>query len=160
MQVSTDFIKWYLEQPSRMLTSLATLEKQERVIALQNAATKTTTALTGMPGGGGSDRNALLAQLADARKDWHLELEFVSQAKTERRTFIGLCPITDRQKQILLRRYVGGCTWREVAESLDITERQMYREHRTALERCAVFAENSDLDFIKEIINYDKKTDT
>ena len=139
MGVSAAAIRDFLE--SAKLVNSVSNDKLSRSLFLYERATKTTSVLTGMPGGGGSDRESVLANLADAKEDSKRWEDLARQQRERVKQFINEAEITDFQKQLLLRRYVMGLEWHFIflliREQKDMSESTMYREHNRALEACA-----------------------
>ena len=111
---------------------------QHKVAQLEAQATKTTNVLTGMPRGGGSDRDKVLATLADLTSDYCRRI--AEAEKRERDVDLFIQSIPSRDSRLILRlRYIEGFGWRKVLTALGkygihITERQMFRLHGKALQ--------------------------
>lgn len=138
-------MKSFLTSPDIYLSILEDKEAQFRT--LEDRAEKTTTAISGMPSGGGQDRNAVLASLADAKAEYYRWYNRWRDHRSLVRNFIGDVVISDTRKVILKLRYVDKMVWAEVLVSLNnwlkenskepISERQMFYEHLKALEDSA-----------------------
>ena len=135
---------------------------REYLARLEAAATKTTTHLTGMPGGGQKDSEALLAKLADARNQWaDIVMRYVV-ATSVVTDFINGSPLSDREKNIMLGRYVENRTWPRVLKLVNktepiITERTMYRMHNKAFDKLVEYYDKGGLseettNLIREVI--------
>ena len=139
MAVSAAAIKDFLE--SAKLISSVSNDKLSRSLFLYERATKTTTMLTGMPGGGGSDRGAVLATFADAVEDSKQWNVFAKQRRNLIKQFIKDAEISNLHKAILVWRYVLCAEWSLIfsllRNSRGISESTMYREHNRALEAAA-----------------------
>ena len=139
MAVSAESVKSFLE--SATLMSNVSEDKLSRYLSLYERATKTTTVLTGMPGGGGSDSGAVLATLADAEDDAKRWEVFVKERKKLVSKFINDADIDDYYKELLIRRYVIGVGWHFIflmlRDTKEMSERKMYYDHNKALSACA-----------------------
>lgn len=126
---------------------------RELALRLEAQATKTTSHLTGMPGGG-SDKEQTLAKLADARTEWakYANLRVIA-ADYVCKLIMGSA-LPDREKHILLYRYVGGHSWPDVVsfvreDGYNISERTIYRLHNAAVGKLGGFNEE-DTYFVSE----------
>ena len=139
MGVSAGSVKSFLESSSLM--SNVSEDKLSRYLSLYEQATKTTSVLTGMPGGGGSDHGAVLANLADAEDDAKRWGDLVKKHKKLVSQFLKDAEIDDYYKELLTRRYVIGVGWHFIFLMLrdmkEMSERKMYYDHNKALEACA-----------------------
>lgn len=139
-----------------VLESRIEAKRIERKLAVLEArVTKVTAELTGMPGGGTSDRNAALAAFADISRDYYERLVAAEKREIEVADFISRLPSSD-SRVILKLRYVDCKRWPKVLEAMnragrEIEQRQMFKLHGRAL------AEAREL--YKEIY-HDKKTDS
>lgn len=135
---------------------------REYLAALEAQATKTTTHLTGMPGGGQKDSEILLAKLADARDQWaDIVMRYVV-ATSVVTDFINGSPLEDREKDIMLGRYVENRTWPRVLKKVNktepqITERTLYRMHNKAFNKLVEYYDKGGLseettNLIREVI--------
>ena len=139
MAVSAESVRSFLESASLM--NNISEDKLSRFLSLYERATKTTSVLTGMPGGGGSDHASVLATLADAEDDskrWEI---FVKERKELVRKFLEDAEIDEYYRELLMRRYVIGVGWHFIYLMLrdikEMSERKMYYDHNKALEACA-----------------------
>lgn len=104
---------------------------------LEARALNVTSQLTGMPRGGSSDRDAVLASLADATSEYYARLAKVEQHELEVLKFIDSLP--DPNYRIILKlRYVDCRSWsRVLSEMLRFDEmmsrRSMFYLHGKAL---------------------------
>lgn len=139
MGVSAESVKGFLESAS--LVGSVYDDLLSRYISLHERATKTTTTITGMPGGGGSDHEAVLATLADAKEDVDKWEFIVKERRNLIRQFLRDAEIDDYYKELLTRRYVTGVEWHFIflmlRDNKEMSERKMYYDHRKALEACA-----------------------
>lgn len=153
MAVSAESVKSFLESASLMGT--VSEDKRSRYLSLYEKATKTTSVLTGMPGGGGSDRGAVLATLADAEDDSKRWEVFVKERKKLVAQFLNDAEIDDYYKELLIRRYVTGVGWHfiflMIRDTKEMSERKMYYDHNKALEACADWVNKTGK--YKEVIN-------
>ena len=121
-----------------VLESRIEAKRIERKLAVLEArVTKVTAELTGMPGGGTSDRNAALAAFSDLTRDYYERLVAAEKRETEVSDFINRLPNTD-SRIILKLKYVDCKRWPKVLEAMhragrDIEQRQMFRLHGKAL---------------------------
>lgn len=110
---------------------------KRKLEALEARATSITSQLSGMPRGGGADRDAVLASLADVSRDYYLRLARAEQNELEVLSFIDSLPSPD-SRMILKLKYVDCKRWSKVLEALrsggrEITERWMFKLHGRAL---------------------------
>lgn len=104
---------------------------------LEARATSITAQLSGMPFGGGSDREALLAALADASGDYYRQMVAAEQRELEVSKFIDSLP--DSSHRVILKlRYVDCKRWSKVLKAyrdngVEMSERQMFLLHGAAL---------------------------
>ena len=139
MAVSAESVRSFLESAS-LLDSISK-DKLSRYLSLYEKATKTTSALTGMPGGGGSDRDAVLATLSDAEEElkrWKVIAEERKELVTQ---FLRDAEIDDYYRDMLIRRYVTRVGWHfiylMIRDEKEMSERKMFYDHNRALEACA-----------------------
>ena len=153
MAVSAESVRSFLESASLM--GAVSEDKHSRYLSLYEKATKTTSVLTGMPGGGGSDRGAVLATLADAEDDSKRWETFVKERKKLVSQFLNDAEIDDYYKELLIRRYVTGVGWHfiflMIRDTKEMSERKMYYDHNKALEACADWVNKTGK--YKEVIN-------
>lgn len=139
MEVSAESVRSFLESASLMRS--VSEDKRHRYLSLYERATKTTSVLTGMPGGGNSDSGAVLAVLADAEDDTKKWDVIVKERSNLIRQFLDDAEIDDYYKELLIRRYVTGVGWHFIylmlRDSKEMSERKMYYDHNRALEACA-----------------------
>lgn len=139
MAVSAKSVRDFLDSAS--LLSSISKDKRSRYLSLYERATKTTSVLTGMPGGGGSDRGAVLATLADAEDDSKKWSAFVQERKKLVKEFLEEAEIDDYYKELLKRRYVIGVGWHFIflmmRDIKEMSERKMYYDHNRAIQACA-----------------------
>ena len=120
-------------------------EVWQRLLAVEARLTKTTTQLTGMPHGGGSDRHALLAKASDLHDAYEMLGTLMSRVRMVLWLYIGEVPfLTERERSVLEQRYHSGKPWKAVLEYLhedepELSERQMYRSHLDAIRKCEEF---------------------
>ena len=140
-----------LRSPMRLFAKAQKARELAEILEAQ--ATKTTSQLTGMPGGG-SDKEQTLARLADARDEWFKYARLSVDAMDYVYGFIIASALTDREKRVLCLRYLGGAKWPEVVETVrkegyEISERTAYRLHNSAVEKLGGFNEE-DTYFVSE----------
>jgi hypothetical protein len=110
---------------------------RRKIEQLEARATSITASLTGMPRGGGADRDAVLVALADVTGEYYKKLNAAEQGELDVISFIDSLP-TSEHRLILKLRYVDRKRWPKVLAALkdggyDLSERQMYRLHGAAL---------------------------
>lgn len=121
-----------------VLESRIEVKRIERKLAVLEArVTKITTELTGMPGGGPSDRNAALAAFADLNGDYYKRLIAAENREIEVSDFINRLQNPD-SRAILKLRYVDCKRWPKVLDALnragrDISVDWMFKLHGRAL---------------------------
>lgn len=128
------YISELLNSPTRLYAKAQ--KARELTLRLEAQATKTTTRLTGMPGGGGADKDQLLARLADARTAWGRYHQLMVEAADFVRDLVLASPLTDQQKEMLVYRYIDGETWANVNHRLGspMSDRNLYRLHNSTLD--------------------------
>lgn len=93
---------------------------------LEARALNVTSQLTGMPRGGNSDRDAVLAALADATADYYRRLAEAEQHELNVLQFIDAIP--DQMQRIILKlRYIDRKRWPGVLSELERFGEQMDR---------------------------------
>lgn len=125
--------KEYLQQPYLLDKAInAKLAHYDQVKAL---ATKTTTTLTGMPGGGGvSDKVGDGAvKLADYAMEINGEIDRYVDMKREVANWIAKVDNTDL-RAILEHRHLAYQTWEQIAVDMNYTYRHIHRLHAAALQ--------------------------
>ena len=121
---------------------------------LEVRALNVTSQLTGMPRGGSSDRDAVLASLADVTADYYARLAWAERHELEVLQFIDSLP--DQMHRVILKlRYVDCRRWAKVlaylnSEGVSISQAQMFYLHGKAL--------NAAREKYKEI-HHDEKRD-
>ena len=139
-----------------VLESRIEVKRIERKLAVLEArVTKITAELTGMPGGGTSDRNAALAAFADISRDYYERLVAAEKREIEVTDFINRLQSSD-SRVILKLHYVDCKKWPKVLTALraagrDIDERRMFQLHGIAL--------NEARELFKET-HHDERRDT
>lgn len=109
----------------------------QRHLRLAAQATRTTTQLSLVPGGGGSDRERMLAMLADSDEEAMSKHKEAVERMHEIEQFIDSLPT--RESRIILRhRYIELLSWVQVKRALEKSriyyeERQIYNLHGLAL---------------------------
>lgn len=130
-----DPVREYLNS---VLESRMEIKRIKRKLDLLEArALNVTSQLTGMPRGGGSDRDAVLAALADATADYYRRLAEAEQHELEVLSFIDSIP-EQMQRIILKLRYVDRRRWSGVLSELEkfgetMDRATMFRLHGKAL---------------------------
>lgn len=110
---------------------------RRKLDSLESRALNVTAKLSGMPRGGGSDRDALLVALADAADEYYRRLAAAEQQELRVMRFID--SIDRRDYRIILRlRYIDRKPWSKIlaalnAEGVGIKESWMYKLHGKAL---------------------------
>ena len=139
MQVTSGDIRQFLE--SAMIFKGMSAERRNKYLYLYEKATKTTSAITGMPGGGDADHESVLVSMADASKEvkkW--DALSVYQRELVKK-FIDEAEIQDYYKNLLHWRYILGAEWDVILlllkEDKEMSLRTMYYDHNKALEACA-----------------------
>ena len=126
------------------------LDRDNLLQSLKGRAEKTTTSISGMPTGGGTDRNALLASLVDAElwvAYWESKYNDKRRSVMDFLSEIPMQELGDIRKTILWSRYVKRMKWADIflqvndikkkAGEKTISIRQVYYEHVRALNDCA-----------------------
>lgn len=108
-----------------------------KVDQLEARAMSITSQLSGMPRGGGADRDAVLASLADVSRDYYQRLLKAETTELEVLNFIDSLSEANH-RMILKLRYIDCKRWPRVLSALqaagvDIEERHMFRLHGEAL---------------------------
>lgn len=102
-------------------------------------ATRTTAALTGMPGGAG-DGQALpraVESIVDTQQELQAQINVCGA--TRREVAAALDQITDeRDHEILRRRYLLGQKWEVIAYEMHMDYTNIWRRHRRALNNLAI----------------------
>jgi len=104
---------------------------------LEARALNVTSQLTGMPRGGNSDRDAVLASLADATGEYYRRLAEAEQHELEVLQFIDSIP-EQMYRVILKLRYIDRKRWSNVLSALsregyDLEQRRLFYLHGKAL---------------------------
>lgn len=121
-----------------VLESRIEAKRIERKLAVLEArVTKITSELTGMPGGGTSDRNAALAAFSDLTRDYYARLVAAENCEIAVTDFINRLSNPD-SRMILKLRYVDCKRWPKVLEAMnrvgrDIELRRVFVLHGRAL---------------------------
>ena len=136
MPVAFDELRLFLEGARDAHLKCADL--RERARALESAANRVTANLSGMPKGGGADRDQLLAALADAHGRLLLDMADEEQRKIAIADFIDRVPTSAAGRAILRRRYLHYESWKSVrkwlaAHQMCYSAQSVYRIHGEAL---------------------------
>lgn len=130
-----DPVREYLNS---VLESRMEIKRIRRKLDLLEArALNITSQLTGMPRGGGPDRDAVLASLADATGEYYRRLAEAEQHELEVLQFIDSIP--DYRCRIILKlRYIDCRKWPSVLKQLEVSDdymsrKTMFRLHGKAL---------------------------
>lgn len=131
-----DEVRLFLEGAKDVHLKIADL--RERVRGLESAAQRVTANLSGMPKGGGADREQLLAALADAHGRLLLDIADEEQRKIEIADFIDRVPVSAAGRAILRRRYLHYESWKAVrkwlgAHQMAYSAQSVYRLHGEAI---------------------------
>lgn len=135
-ELEKDSVRKFLA--SAMEAKLEIARHKMRAEELESRCTKVTASMSGMPGGGGADAQALWAALADERaKEREAELR-ETEAYHRVEEFIDKLPNSDH-RAILRLRYLSGMGWVNVQMKLYdagifYSERHIFRLHGEALE--------------------------
>ena len=139
MAVSAESVKSFLESVS--LINSVSKDKLSRSLFLYERATKTTSVLTGMPGGGNADHEAVLANLADAKDDTKKWSSFAQENRKLVIQFLKDAEIDGYYRDLLFQRYVVGSGWNLILmmfrDGRELSERKLYYDHNKALQACA-----------------------
>lgn len=131
----TDPVRAYLGSVLEARLEIKRLKR--KLDAIESRAMNITSNLTGMPRGGGADRDAVLASLADVSRDYYLRLAKAEQTELEVLRFIDSLPSPD-SRMILKLKYIDCKRWSKVLETLrsngrEINENWMFKLHGRAL---------------------------
>ena len=112
---------------------------RERARGLESAAHRITSKLDGMPRGGNSDRDQLLAALADAHERLLLDMADEEQRKIDIADFIDRVPTGAAGRAVLRRRYLHYESWKAVrkwlaAHQMSYSAQSVFRIHGEALQ--------------------------
>lgn len=139
MAVSAESVRSFLESASVM--GSVSGDKLSRYLSLYERATKTTSQITGMPGGGGSDHEAVLASLADAVDDASRWRALAEHQRGRVQKFLSEVDIKDSFRDLLTRRYCYGEGWEIILANQQwgkqLSRRAMFYNHKKALQACA-----------------------
>lgn len=110
---------------------------QSKLSQLEARAMSITSQLSGMPRGGGADRDAVLASLADVCEEYYYQLAEAEKQELRVLAFIESLSETN-YRMILKLRYIECKRWPRVladlkSAGLDIEERRMFVLHGEAL---------------------------
>lgn len=136
MQVTAESVRDFLS--SGALIKDLSKDKLSRFLFLYEKATKTTSQITGMPGGGGSDHEAVLASLADAVDDVNKWKDLAARQRSLVREFLSEADIKESYRELLMKRYYYGEGWSIILEQIrPMSRRTMFYDHKKALQACA-----------------------
>lgn len=107
------------------------LEERARWAAL---AEKMTPSLSGMPGGaGGGDRlGETVAKIVDLEREIDAKVDELMGHYRKIREAVSQIPDA-KEREVLLRRYMQGQSWEEIAERMGVTGRWVYQVHKRAI---------------------------
>ena len=107
------------------------LEERARWAAL---AEKMTPSLSGMPGGaGGGDRlGETVAKIVDLEREIDAKVDELMGHYRKIREAVSQIPDA-KEREVLLRRYMQGQSWEEIAERMGVTERWVYQVDRKSV---------------------------
>ena len=133
--VTRDPVRVYLD--SVLEARVESNRLRRKLELLEARALNITSQLTGMPRAGSSDRDAVLAALADAARDYYQKLAAAERKELEVVEFIDSLP-TMESRMILKLKYVDRKKWKQVLSSLTaaglgMSERRMFQLHGAAL---------------------------
>lgn len=126
------------------------LDVCENYRALFERATSTTTTLTGMPGGGGAGRDALLASVSDAKSKCESSLSMIGKCKEKILEVFEKADLTDEEYKVAKAKQIDGLTWKQTGAIIGVTERQAYRIYDSALDKCASVLSRSEVHELSE----------
>lgn len=110
--------------------------KLEQLESLHALVTKTGSAISDMPRGGGRDVHRMertLVKIADMENEVREEMELLVDLKAEIMERIGRVP-DGEQRTLLEQRYLCFKTWEQIAVQMGYHIRHVYRLHAEALE--------------------------
>ena len=131
---------------SATAAKLEVSRRSRRIQILESQCTRVTTALHPVAGGGGNDRETLLAELADARDEEDLAIR--RELEQYRTVSLFIDHISDPISRFILRlRYLEGCTWTDAQRKLYqdgtyYSERHLRRLHGKALDEARTLWKN------------------
>ena len=136
-----DALRCFLESAKDVHLKVADL--RERARGLESAAQRVTANLSGMPKGGGADREALLSALADAHGRLLLDIAEEEQRKIEISDFVDRVPTSAAGRAVLRRRYLHYESWKQVrkwlaAHQMSYSAQSVYRIHGEAISAARV----------------------
>lgn len=114
-------------------------ELRQELEAQRARACKTTTALTGMPGGGG-DGQALpraVESIVAAQQELQAQINLCGAVRREVVAALDLV-VDARDHEILRRRYLLGQRWEKIAVEMNIALRHVYRRHRKTVSELVI----------------------
>lgn len=139
MEASTGHIKLFLRS-LRMYNAISG-ERLDKAMSLYERLTKTTSAPTGMPSGGGADRGSVLASFADSVTDAGQWLDICEAKHKLVMDFLNDAPLSETHRAILVNRYIRRMKWAaviyEIRDLNKMSLRKVFYEHNKALEICA-----------------------
>ena len=143
MRITNEDIKNFL-MSGNIYSGLAK-EKRDQYLALYERATKTTSHLTGMPSGGNSDHNLVLANLADASDSTSKWWKFLRERRELIRNFLEEVNISEFHRDILIHRYVYNMKWAPMVYALREYDKPhegtLRRHHDLALSECVLWVD-------------------
>ena len=107
------------------------LEERTRWVAL---AEKMTPSLSGMPGGavGGDRLGETVAKIVDLEREIDAKVDELMGHYRKIREAVSQIPDA-KEREVLMRRYMQGQSWEEIAERMGVTERWVYQVHKRAI---------------------------
>lgn len=109
---------------------------QQELLRLRSEAERVTAACTGMPRGGAPDGGRLpraVERIDTAQKKLEEQLEACLERRMEVTGAIGHVADPGR-REVLRLRYLEGRCYRDIADTMGLVERQVYRLHRRGVE--------------------------
>ena len=154
MDASAESVKFFLK--SLRVYNAISGERLDKALSLYERLTKTTSAPTGMPSGGGADRGSVLASFSDAVTDAGDWIAICEEKYKLVHDFLEQAPLSETQRFILVNRYVFRMSWATIMFEVQSTEkmslRKLYYEHNRALQACADWV-NKTGKFKKEVLS-------
>ena len=131
-----DACREFLESYGELMIEVRRL--RDTHVSLWEQSTNITARLSDMPGGGGGDRDGLLAVLADADEKTLRKYTEAMSRKAEIESFVDAVP-GSLNRTILRLRYIERLDWDSVGNRLAragllLSERQVFRRHGQALQ--------------------------
>lgn len=109
----------------------------EKLRSMREQATRVTPTLSDMPKGGSSDKEKILAAIADTSGELTHRYMYMLERQKQLEDFVDRVP-GDTNRMLLRLRYIELCRWPKVMEELEksnifYTDRQVFNLHGKAL---------------------------